>query len=426
VSTAGLAARRAALGLLHDVLHEGRMLDEGGLAAGLEGPEKARARALAEAALRNLGRIDAILGPWMERVPPLRVRNALRLAAAELLALGTPAHAAVDAAVELVAAAPKSRHLRGFANAVARRLAREGPALWAAQDAPALALSAPVRARLADSWGAEAARAIASAHLSPPPLDLTAREPAAAGRLAAALGALLTPTGSIRLVRPGQISALPGYAEGEWWVQDAAAAIPARLLGPVRGRRVLDLCAAPGGKTLQIAAAGATVTALDISAARLARLRENLARTGLSAGIVEADAFGWRPDAPFDAILLDAPCSATGTMRRHPDLAHRPEGFDLRGLTRLQDGLLSRAWSWLAPGGRLVYATCSLLPAEGEARIARFLHRHPEAAALPLPKLPGLPAAAAAGEGMLRLRPDFWPEIGGMDGFFVALIERRA
>jgi 16S rRNA (cytosine967-C5)-methyltransferase len=423
-AASGLGARNAALGLLHAVLHERRMLGESALPKGLDPPDRARALDLAGAVLRHMGRIDALLAPWLERPPPLRLRNILRLAAAELLALGTPAHAAVDCAVRLATAAPKTRHLAGLVNAVARRIDRDGRAVWAGQDAADLALPDWLRRRLMKDWGAGGARAIALAGLEPAPLDLSLRDPAGAEAWAARLGARILPTGSLRLDRPGQVSALPGFAEGAWWVQDAAAALPARLLGDVRGLPVLDLCAAPGGKTLQLAAAGAAVTALDLPGPRIARLRDNLRRTGLAATIVEADAFAWSPRGAVAAILLDAPCSATGTIRRHPDLPHRLEPRDFGGLTALQDRLLDRAWSWLAPGGTLVFCTCSLLRIEGEGRLAPFLARHGDAVPADLPAIPGADPGWF-GAGTLRTRPDFMAGQGGMDGFFAAVLRRR-
>lgn len=426
--TGGLAPRGAALRLLHDVLHDGRMLTDAGLGS-LPAPERARALALAGSVLRHMGRIDAVLAGFLAKVPPLRVQNALRLAAAEMLVEATPPHAAVDAAVRLVEDNPRTRHLKGLANAVARRVAAEGAGVWAAQDAPALSLTGTLRLRLTDAYGAEAVAAIATAHLAGAPLDLSLRDPATAAAWAAALGAEVLPTGGLRLPRGGQVSALAGFAEGAWWVQDVAASIPVALLGAVpgglAGRRVIDLCAAPGGKTLQLAAAGAAVTAVDADAGRLARLHANLARTGLDAAVVEADLFAWDPDGPADAVLLDAPCSATGTIRRHPELPFVRDLTDLVPLTRQQDRMLARAFGWVRPGGILVFCTCSLLPEEGEARIARFLARHPDASLIPPPCLPGLDPGWSAG-GMLRLRPDYWAARGGMDGFFVALIRREA
>ena len=229
----------------------------------------------------------------------------------------------------------------------------------------------------------------------------------------------MLPTGSLRLAQAGQISALPGYAEGGWWVQDAAAALAARLVDAQPGERVLDLCAAPGGKTLQLAATGAEVTALDISSARMARVSANLARTGLTAQLVVADALHWEPEGKFDAILLDAPCSATGTIRRHPDLPFVKDGSELPGLVTLQAALIDRALGWLRPGGRLVFATCSLMPDEGEAQLSAALDRHP-GLAVERTDLPGVDPSWWSAEGGLRLRPDYWTDQGGMDGFFMA------
>jgi 16S rRNA (cytosine967-C5)-methyltransferase len=428
MSVPGLAARRAAAALVAGVLEDGRSLaDQAGAdgpLAPLPPPERARARALAATTLRHLGRIDRVLGRFLERRPPPAALIPLRLAVAEMRLDGVPPHAAVDAAVRLARAGPRGRQLAGLVNAVARRVA-DGEALWTAEPEDGLPpwLARPVTA----AWGADAAPAIAAAHLRPAPLDLTLRDPRETVALAAALGAEPLPTGSLRLAAAGQVSALPGYAEGAWWVQDAAAALPARLLGPLAGRRALDLCAAPGGKTLQLAAAGAAVTALDVSEARLGRLRDNLARTGLAAEVVTADALGWEPGDRFDAILLDAPCSASGTIRRHPDLPHLHRERELPALVALQARLLARAWTWLPPGGRLAWCVCSILPEEGEAQLARFLAATPEARVVP-------PDAAALGidpgwidaAGGLRLRPDYWPGRGGMDGFYAAAITRPA
>jgi 16S rRNA (cytosine967-C5)-methyltransferase len=254
-----------------------------------------------------------------------------------------------------------------------------------------------------------------------PVVDLTLRRGTAADGLS---GGETLPTGSLRMAAGGQISALPGFAEGAFWVQDAAAALAVRMLGDVSGLSVLDLCAAPGGKTLQLADGGAKVTALDISGPRLVRLQENLARTGLRAKIVTADALQWAPPAPYDAILLDAPCSATGTIRRHPDLPFLRQPSDIAGLVELQTRLLDRALGWLKPGGRLVYCTCSLLQDEGEGQIAAALLRHPDLVML-RPEIAGIDPAWMGARG-LRLRPDYWAETGGMDGFFMACLQTPA
>ena len=427
----GLAPRRAALGLIAAVLDDGRSLDAAkadAAMAALSGPERARAGDLAAATLRWLKPVDALLATLMRQPIAARAhvaRDALRLAAAEVGALGAAPHAAVDAAVRLTKADRRAAPLAGLVNAVARRAAEAAPAHLADPAARAQAAPEWLMRRLRAEYGA-AAEVIAAAQLTDASLDLTVRDPAEAALWAERLGAARTPTGSLRLTRGVQLTALPGYAEGAWWAQDASAAIPARLMGAVAGKRVLDLCAAPGGKTMQLAAQGAQVTALDISEARLARLRENLARTGLEAEIVVADALEWRPDAPFDAVLLDAPCTATGTLRRHPDIAHLRRDSDLGPLVALQDRMLDAAWGMVAPGGRLVFCTCSLLPQEGEARARAFRARTPDAAAVPVTAGEVGDAALIGPGGWLRARPDFWPDLGGMDGFFAARFDRMA
>jgi len=427
VSVPGLAARQAAASLVAGVLDRRLSLAEqaeaaGGPLAALAPAERARAQALAAGTLRHLGRIDAVLAPFLRRPPPPAALNALRLAVAELNLDGIPPHAAVDAAVRL-ASAGNRKHLAGLVNAVARRVADGGAALWDA--APEADLPAWLADPVAAAWGPDVLAAIAAAQRRPAPLDLTPKLGAEAEALAAALGAERLPTGSLRLAGRAQVSGLPGYDAGAWWVQDAAAALPARLLGDVAGRSVLDLCAAPGGKTLQLAAAGARVTALDVSEPRLARLHANLARCALPAEVVTADALAWTPPARYDAILLDAPCTATGTIRRHPDLPHLRTGRELAPLLALQTALLARAWDWLAPGGRLVWCVCSLLPAEGEAQLAAFLARTPGARVFPPdPARLGLDPAWVLPSGGLRLRPDYWPDRGGMDGFFAACLEK--
>ena len=415
----GLAARTEALRLIAGVLDRGRMIENAG--SGLAPEVRAQAEGLADLVLRRLGQLDDLLARFVTKKPGPPVDHALRLVAAELCFAGTPAHAALDMGVRAVKAAGAPR-MAGLVNAVGRRIAEQGSAIAASQDAAHLSMPPDLAARLADDWGEDAAALIARAHLEPPPHDLTLRDPGEAETLARTLGGRSF-AGSVRIARAGQISALDGFAEGRWWVQDLAASLPARLLGDIAGRRVLDLCAAPGGKTLQLAAAGAEVTALDVSAPRMERVRENLARTGLDAQLVVADALAWEPEAAFDAILLDAPCSATGTIRRHPDLPHRDIAAGLPKLIELQARLLDRAFGWLAPGGRLVFCTCSLLKAEGEDQIAAFLARTPGARPI-LAELPALPWAVSAGQ--LRTRPDQMAEEGGLDGFFAASIAASA
>ncbi|WP_138466376.1 RsmB/NOP family class I SAM-dependent RNA methyltransferase [Poseidonocella sp. HB161398] len=418
----GLEPRRAALALVQAVRRDGRLLaeltdtEEGPLAV-LSPPERARAQRLAAQALRHAQRIDKALSPFLEKAPPARVRMVLHLAVVELCEDRSAAHGVVNGWVTLVRAHPKTRHLAGLVNAVLRRASEELAPGW--DSLPPSRLPDWLRKPFRKAYGGEAVAAMEAVFAAQPPLDLTPKDGDAAA-LAGALGGTALPTGSVRLAEAGQVSALPGYAEGQWWVQDAAAAVPARVLAPAKGARVLDLCAAPGGKTQQMAAAGAEVTALDISPARMARVAENLARTGLAAQTVVADAMDWAPEMPFDGILLDAPCTATGTLRRHPDLPFAKTAAATAELAALQAAMLDRALGWLAPGGRLVFCTCSLLPEEGEAQIAAALARHPGLVADPLdPAEFGLPAAAAV-PGGLRLRPDFLKDQGGMDGFFIA------
>jgi 16S rRNA (cytosine967-C5)-methyltransferase len=409
----GLAARRAALRLLGAVLGEGRMLAEV-QAAELSPAERARAGRLAAQVLRHVGPADRVLAPFLRKPPELPVMNALRLAVVEMAVDGAAAHGAVNAAVALVREGGRTAHLAGLANAVLRRVAAlEAP--FAGQ--PVQQLPRWLRQPLVHAWGREAVAGIEAVQAGLPPTDLTLRP----GAEAPPAGTVL-PGGSVRLPAGVQVTALPGWEAGAFWVQDAGAAVAARVLAAAPGERVADLCAAPGGKTLQLAAAGARVTAVDLSAARLARLHENLARTGLAAEVVEADALTWRPEAPLDAVLLDAPCSATGTVRRHPDLPFVKDGSDLPALVALQAALIDCALAMLRPGGRLVFATCSLLPEEGERQVAAALARHP-----------GLVAETPAAEGIdprwhaaagLRIRPDHWAAGGGIDGFFIARLRR--
>lgn len=420
----GLAPRRAAVDLLCGVVEGGALLSA--LTEAREGPlarlspeDRARAQRLALSVLRHAEPVDAILKPFLKKPPEGRARHILRLAVVEICAEGVAPHGAVDAAVALMGEDRKTAHLSGLANAVLRKVAAEGPARWPAL--PPQRLPGWLRGRLQSAYGGKATAAIEAVQAGVPPVDLTPRgDPAA---LAEATSGLLLPTWSVRLPAGGQVSALPGYATGDFWVQDAAAALPARMLAAQPGERVLDLCAAPGGKTLQLAAAGASVTALDLSDARLDRLRENLARTRLSAEIVSADALDWQAE-PFDAVLLDAPCTATGTIRRHPDLPFVKTAADLKPLVALQAALIDRAVALTRPGGRLVFCTCSLLPEEGEAQAAAALARHPDltpdAAAL---HLAGVEPDWIGPHG-LRLRPDLWADRGGIDGFFITAFRR--
>ena len=411
----GTAARGAAAELLGAVLAEGRTLtdaadDPMGPLARLPPPDRARAQRLALTTLRHLEPVDAVLDPLLRRAPPRFARNVLRVAVAEL-ADGAAAHGVVNAAVDLARRGPRTGHLAGLVNAVLRQVAAQPAPLTGR---PAQRMPRWLRQPLVHAWGRDAVAAIEAVQAAPPPLDLTPKP----GTTVDIPGAQVLPTGSLRLAHPGQVSLLPGHDTGAWWVQDAAAAIPARLLDARPGERVADLCAAPGGKTLQLAATGADVTAVDISGPRLARLHENLARCGLPARVVTADLLHWQPEAPFDAVLLDAPCSATGTIRRHPDLPFVKDGSDLPALVALQSALIDRALAMVRPGGRLVFATCSLLPEEGEGQLDAALARHPGLVVEP-PALPGIDPAWITPAGGLRIRPDHWADRGGIDGFFI-------
>ena len=443
-----MSARGAAAELLVAVLDHGATLDDALEStpsfATLEGRDRAFAHAIAAASLRRLGGIDAMLARLLERPLPQSAtlaRALLRSGAAQILVLGTPAHAAVG---ETVAAANALSQARGFAkliNAVLRRVVGEGAAALDAL-APGGDLPTWLFTRWRAAYGAATAAAIAAALRAEPPLDLSVKDNAR--HWAARLGGILLPTESVRLSSPSRsgdggedrassdarsgpegprswrgVGDLPGFAEGAWWVQDAAAALPALLLGDVRGQNVLDLCAAPG-KTLQLAAGGAHVTALDRSRERLKRLEQNLRRTQLNAKVICADALALKIREPFDAVLLDAPCTATGTLRRHPEIAWLRKPDDVRALSELQGELLSAAAQFVKPAGRLVYAVCSLEPEEGPGVIAQALQggawrREPLARG----EIAGGDEFIIS-EGDLRTLPSHWSELGGLDGFYAA------
>ncbi|WP_119460604.1 transcription antitermination factor NusB [Rhodospirillaceae bacterium SYSU D60014] len=426
-----LAPRAVALDLLQAVLRRRRPFDET-LAdhpelTRLAGRDRAFVRLLTATTLRRLGQIDRILGRCLERPLPRRaaaIQDLLRLGACQLLFLRTPPHAAVDSTVALAAGLGGEAGFKGLVNAVLRRLDREGEALLAAE--ADLRVNTPDW--LWDSWvaayGDATAAAIAAAHLEEPPLDITVKgDPTP---WAERLDAVPLPTGSLRRATAGPVEALPGFDAGAWWVQDAAAALPARFLGPVAGKRVIDLCAAPGGKTAQLAAAGAQVTAVDRSANRLARLTENLSRLSLAAETVTADAAGWRPETPADAVLLDAPCTATGTIRRHPDVPWLKSPQDMRKLVPLQDRLLAAAVAMTASGGTLVYCVCSLQPEEGSERIATLLASDAPVERSPIePAEVGGLAELLTQQGELRSLPCHLADRGGLAGFYAARLRRR-
>ncbi|MEM8653262.1 MAG: transcription antitermination factor NusB [Pseudomonadota bacterium] len=423
MSDTGLPARRSAIYLLDQIIGEGRLLPEligAGALDRLDPADRARAQRLATETLRGMERADRILQKHLQKYPPLTVRNALRIGTVELCA-GAAAHGVVNSMVNIVSRHKRYGHLKGLTNAVLRKVVDKGPEQWPTLRTPRLPKW--LRGPLVDAWGGEAVLAMEAAHFAGAPLDLSARTDTEA--VAQTLGGQILPTGSVRLRDAGQVSTLQGFTAGDWWVQDAAAALPAKVLNAQAGEAVLDLCAAPGGKTLQLAATGADVTAVDISEGRMERVKQNLIRTHLTAATQVADAF--EVTGQFDAILIDAPCSATGTIRRHPDLPFAKDGSEFSALIALQARMIDHAVTLLKPGGRLVFCTCSLLPDEGEVQVEEALERHPtlkvDPAAL---DRPGIDPAWKTEEGGLRLRPDHWADQGGMDGFYVACLRKSA
>ncbi len=425
----GFAVRCLAADILESVLYRHRALDEildsTTELATLAERDRALTRALAATVLRRLGTLRHVLGLFLDRGLPRqapRVETALLLGAAQILFLNVPDHAAVDLAVRLAQADPRAAGFAGLINAVLRRLAREGAARLAAIDTADLDTPEWLMTCWTAAYGAVTARAIAAANRNEPALDLTVKSDPEAW--AKKLGGRVLATQSVRVNASGAVSTLPGFAEGAWWVQDAAASLPARLLGDVRARRVADLCAAPGGKTAQLALAGASVTAVDRAPARLKRLRDNLARLDLSAEIVAANVEQWTA-GPFDAVLLDAPCSSTGTIRRHPDVPWLKTADDVVKLSALQRRLLDRALALTKPGGTLVYCTCSLEPQENEMIVADLLVRETRLQRAPIN------AAEIFGcqefiskDGDLRTLPCHFPDsdsrFAGLDGFYAA------
>lgn len=406
--TQGLAPRRAALTLLDAVLRRGQPLESGlaNATRGLAKPEdKALARAIASETLRRLPDLDALIdGATRQKLPDdSKARMVLRLALAQVLVMGTPEHAAVATALPLVDGGPR-RLVHGVLGTLLRRKAAL-PALPTLPD--------PVRMR----WDEALVALAGAAMIEPPVIDLTLRDAGETAHWAERLGGESLTPGHVRIARGPAIAELPGYDEGAWWVQNIAASLPARLLGPGEGRAVLDLCAAPGGKTMQLAAAGWAVTALDQDRARLVRLEDNLARTGLQARLVTADLMRWEPAEKVPAILLDAPCSATGIFTRHPDVLYRVRPRDIAQLAELQAAMIARVSGWLQPGGTLVYATCSLERQEGEDQIGAA-----EASGLQLSRIE--PQELGAGilpdpKGWVRVLP-----VNHADGFFIARFKR--
>lgn len=409
----GLPARRAALKLLDAVLRQGRPLEAAlvGATGGVRGADRALAHMIAGTVLRRLPDLDALIDRSTARRLPddAKARFALRIALAQALVLGTPPHAAIATVLPLVDGGPR-KLVHGVFGTVTRGGAR-------LPDPPTL--PADVAERWARDWGEEAVDAAARAIAAPPPLDLTLARSDGTSKWTEQLGGESFMPGHVRLPARAAVADLPGYAEGAWWVQDWSASLPVRALlegwGDRKPGRVLDLCAAPGGKALQLAAAGWDVVAVDQSESRLARLRENFARCGLVAEVARGDVLSWEPDTPADAVLVDAPCSATGIFRRHPDVLHRAHSRFVAEMAGVQARILARAAEWVKPGGLLVYATCSLERAEGEAQAERFAEERPDYAISP--------PSIAGGERYARILPQAIP--GGCDGFFIARFTRN-
>lgn len=428
-----MAARRIAADILDGVLHKRRTLDEQ-----LDGPaahpglkaladrDRALMRRLVATILRRLGTLGHILARLLDRGVPTdapRAQSALLIGAAQILWMDVPDHAAVDLAVRLVQADRRAAKYAGLVNAVLRRCAREGQALI--DDVKDQALDVPpwLLTRWIAHYGEAAAKEIAAAISHEPPLDLTVKSDAA--QWATRLHGEVLLTGTVRTPLHGSVTMLPGFDEGQWWVQDAAAALPVRLFGDLAGRAIVDLCAAPGGKTAQLAHGGAQVTALDRSPARVARLRGNLARLSLDAETVAADACDWTTDKMFDGVLIDAPCTSTGTVRRHPDVAWLKQESDIAALAAQQAKLIRRGLALLKPGGVLVYCTCSLEPEEGEQVVAALLAAESGVRRQPVDsvELGGL-AELITAEGDVRTLPSHLPHadpvMAGLDGFYAA------
>jgi len=414
---AGVPARRAALKLLDAVLRQGLPLEAAldRATQGIDrGDDRALAHAIAAETLRRLPDLDALIdSATRNRLPDdAKARFALRIALVQALALGTPPHAAISTVLPLVDGGP-----RKLVHGVFGTLMRGNASL---PEFPTL--PEDVEARWQNGWGEEQVAAAERAIAAPPPIDLTLADPGQTAALAEEMGGASLMPGNIRLAG-ASVRELPGFEEGAWWVQDITASLPARLIGAGQGR-ALDLCSAPGGKTMQLASAGWTVTSVDSSESRLARLRENLARTRLDATVIAADLLKWSPDAPADAVLLDAPCSATGIFRRHPDVLHRVSPRVIAEMARVQAQLLARAARWVRPGGTLVYATCSLERAEGEEQLMAFLSAQPDFAIDPVAAEELPPGIQPHQRGWVRTLPGMLDAQGGCDGFFIARLKR--
>lgn len=417
-------ARQAAFILLNGVLKEKRMLSVVSLPDQTAPEERARAERLSLGVLKNLPNLDSILAPFLRKKPSVEVLNILRLALYELTQKEAR-YGVVNEAVSLAQSYQSTRHFAAMINAVLRAL----PKKITLDDLAAPTLPSWIRKPLEKTYGKDAVIKIEASLHKQPQTDITVKGRAKKNMSAQIPEGNALPNGSIRLNTSRMISSLDGFESGNWWVQDAAASMVVALLAPKVGERILDICAAPGGKTMQIADAGSNVSALDISQSRINRLRQNLNRTKLNAKIIVADMLKWDPDSlltepkKFDAILLDAPCSATGTIRRHPDLLYVKDGSEIPALVALQSAMIERALTWLKPGGRLVFSTCSLIPQEGEKHIERLLANCSDLH-IARPDMAWVSPEWITPSGGLRLRPDYWEPLGGMDGFFMARIEK--
>lgn len=429
----GLAARRCAALAYTAILRDRRPLEPAlehtpGYRE-MSDRDRAFARAILATTFRRLGQTRKVLGEFLAKPideMPDSAAALLITGTTQLLWMEGAPHAVVSTTVDLCQDSTETYGLKGLINAVLRRVDREGREI-AARTAPRDNLPDWIARSWRKAYGPAALSRIANVQMAPPPLDLTVKDPAERERWAEALGAEILPTGTLRRQEIGDVSQLPGFREGAWWAQDAAAAIPASLLGVKPTDRVIDLCAAPGGKTLQLAALGAKVTAVDSNESRLKRLKDNLARTGLRASIAVADARRYRPKETADAVLLDAPCTATGTMRRHPEAAWIKRAGDVQRMAKLQLEMAEASVRMLRPGGWLVVCTCSLQPEEGEGLAAALLQRREDLKPVAIQdgEVPGL-AGAITPDGWLRLTPAVWADRGGMDGFFVARFEKRS
>ena len=426
--TNSLISRRVAAFAVKEVLENHNPLEQ--VLSGqsdynsLEARDRAFARLIAATTFRRMGQIDAALKPYVRQRPTKLVYAALQTAAAQILYLGTPAHAAVGETVAMLKSRGSSKGFANMANAVLRNVVDKGPNLAGAQP-PKVNIPGWIRGEWERAYGRQAGRKMSAQLMKDPVLDVSVKTNAS--DWAVKLGGEAIAAQSVRLGKIGDVTALEGFDAGDWWAQDVAASLPVQLLGDVKGLRVLDMCAAPGGKTMQLAAKGAIVTALDKSEGRLERVKENLDRTKLFAEIICADALEWAPEGDlYDIVLLDAPCSATGTFRRHPDVLYNRSPKDVANLVRLQDKLLAKAAEFVRPGGTLLYCTCSLMPKEGQPRVDTFLQNLPDFRLIPILNVPSLALPQEAfSEGSLRSLPYYLEDKGGMDGFFIARLERK-